>query len=94
MQILMKPTATGQEYPAGGYTRAVSGIAHKIHAGLFLDTFSASRTNWKASKAMYDADTGGLTTPAEYNDISSNHTEFNVFFSEADYSESDWFLNQ
>lgn len=93
MKILMKPTATGDEYPLGGYTRAVSGIAHRIHAGLFLDTFSASRTNYTAGTAMYDGDAVGLTTPAEYNDTTRNYTEFNVFFSELDYSESDWFLN-
>jgi hypothetical protein len=93
MKILMKPTAAGTEFPLAGYTRALSGISHRIHAGLFLDTFSASRTSYAASSAMYPADVGGLTTPAEYNNISSNRTEFNVFFSEEDYSESDWFLN-
>jgi hypothetical protein len=84
MKILMKPTATGAEFPLGGYTRALSGIAHRIHAGLFLDTFSPSRAGYNATTTMYDGDVAGLTTPAEYNDTTRNYTEFNVFFSEVD----------
>jgi hypothetical protein len=93
MKILMKPTATGAEYPLAGYTRDVSGISHMIHAGLFLDTFSTSRVDniGSSSTRIYMGD----ATPASsdtYNS-STNYSEFHVLFSDTDYSSSSWFLD-
>lgn len=94
MKILMKPRTAAASHD---YTTDMSGIAHKIHAGLFLDTFSASRIGYSSKtngvlQSIKTADSVPATT-LEYNTVANNMVDFDIFFSSDDHSGSAWFLN-
>lgn len=94
MKLLMKPlSGTVVEYPQGGIVRELTTVAHKIHGGLFMDSFTASRANSYSSggSIVY----GGTASPATNTDYNSNTNTvpFIALFSAVDHSGKEWFRN-
>lgn len=93
MKLLMKPMTPAVEFPQAGVVKELTTVAHKIHGGLFMDSFTASRANtYSFTGSIFSGESPTPTTNNDYNQI-GNTVPFIALFSAVDHSNKEWFRN-